>query len=93
MHKPHTKIISFIGRSLLWSALLYICAIIVLDWKDLRSNFSGDDEATVVRVHDNNRSSGYNISADTLGRRILTLPKSLLQRAVSHIINDVIITH
>lgn len=93
MHKPHTKIISFIGRSLLWSALLYICAIIVLDWKDLRSSFSGDDEAAVVRVHDNNRSSGYNISADTLGRRILTLPKSLLQRAVNHIINDVIITH
>lgn len=38
----------FIGQSLLWSLLLYITTILILDWEDVKRGYK--DGAQVVRV-------------------------------------------
>lgn len=90
MHKPQTKIASFIGKSLLWSVLLYSCAVIVLDWKDIKSVFSNSPNSEIVYTSTDEDPSTHNISADTIGQHIFKLPKSILLNAIDMVVSDII---
>lgn len=90
MHKPQTKVVSFIGRSLLWSVLLYSCVIVVLDWNDLKSTFSNTRDSEIVYTKNSDRPETHNISADTIGKHIFRLPKSILLNAINIVVNDII---
>lgn len=88
MHKPKTKVTTFIGKSLLWSALLYICAVIILDWKDLKSTFYNGNEPQIVHTSTPESPISRSISADTLGKKMWKLPKSIFINAISYVIKD-----
>ncbi len=90
MHKSQTKITSFIGKSLLWSVLLYSCAVIILDWKDLKSVFSSTPDSEIVYTKNSDKPETHNISADTIGKHIFKLPKSILLNAINLVVTDII---
>ena len=42
------KQFAFIGRSMLWSLLLYLAAMLVINWDDVRNTIKGNNAVTVV---------------------------------------------
>ena len=77
----------FVGKSLLWSTLLYTLAIIAMDWNDIKHQFTGRKAETIVRIDNTDQNPSYTISVDTLGKQIRTIPKSLLNQAFNRVID------
>lgn len=48
MKKSLRKHSRFIGQSLLWSLLLYITAILIMDWEEVRRSYKNEEQ--VVRI-------------------------------------------
>lgn len=90
MHQSSTKISSFIGKSLLWSILLYSCAVVILDWSDIKSTFSSTESRDIVYSTTSEKPDTHNISADTIGKHIFKLPKSILLNAINKVVGDMI---
>lgn len=66
MQKQHISKLLFVGRSLLYAAVLYTAALFVLDWDDI----SGSKDATVVHSSSSIPSSRAVVSIDTISRNI-----------------------
>ena len=85
-HTTNSQKIKFLAKSLLWSTLLYLCTIIALDWNDLKTHFTGDNNNPIVRTNIEEQTPSYSISVDTIGKKIRTIPKSILTYTFSNFV-------
>lgn len=82
MASPIKKRFSFIGKSLLWSLLLYMVMMLAFNWEDLRHTLRGEDRVTVVNTFqgsDNTTAVPQTVVTDhkSLAANLLILLKTI----------------
>jgi hypothetical protein len=80
--------ISFIGKSLLWSLLLYAITIAILDWNEVVIAFTGDKKTTEqLAGSPGSATTPAKISSNTNKDEEISLPALLHVNGVMKIVN------